>query len=183
MKRAEAKCNRQKNTSYEWSPTLAKMGSRVSYWKLRKTLANTAQDMTEIRHRQKVLGIKDTCTSNLSYINAQLRMAWGELHQAQRTSGQLRRTHLEDLAAHKAEAGGSTAAAEIKKLLHIEQVRKTAKKHGWYLKEKRKGMIDHILLPTPNVTEATTLIFFLLAPAWIQITGWVTGGTHSVLPR
>ena len=44
-------------------------------------------------------------------------------------------------------ADGTTAARELKKLIHIEKARKTAQKHGWYLKQKRKGMVNHILIP------------------------------------
>ena len=83
----------------------------------------------------------------------------------------LRTTHLEDLAIYKAEQAGTTASVEIRKLLHIEAVRKTAKKYGWYLKEQRKGMVDHVLIPTFPVTEAHTLMFFTLVLDWIHFIG------------
>ena len=142
-----------------------KMESRVSYWKLRETLAKTSHERIHMVHRQKGLRIKDTCTTDISYINAKLRTAWEDLYQAQRTVGQLRTTHLEDLAAHKAETKGTTAAAEIKKLLHIEQVRKTAKKYGWYLKEKRKGMITIFFSPPPTSQKRPPSYSF----SWLQL--------------
>ena len=37
MKSAEHRCKRRKNTTYEWSPALARMGGRVTYWKKRQT--------------------------------------------------------------------------------------------------------------------------------------------------
>ena len=66
----------------------------------------------------------------------------------QKSAGILRLTHLEELAVHKGEAEGASAVTELKKLIHIEKVRNTARKNGRHLKEKRKGMVDHILKPT-----------------------------------
>ena len=83
----------------------------------------------------------------------------------------MRQTHLEKLVTYKGETEGTSAATELKKLLHIEQVRNTAKKHGWYFKEKRKGMIDHILIPKFDVDDVPTLMFFLLIPSWLQAVG------------
>ena len=105
------------------------------------------------------------------YINGKLRQAWSDLHLTQKKAGQLRKSHLKELAAFKGEADNTTAAKELKKLMHIEQVRKTARKHGWYLKEREKGMVDHILIPTTQVIDPTTLMVCLLIPsflAWIN---------------
>ena len=107
------------------------------------------------------------------YINGNLRRAWSDLHLTQKKAGQLRKSHLEELAAFKGEADNTTAAKELKKLMHIEQVRKTARKHGWYLKERKKGMVDHILIPTTQVIDPTTLMVCLLISsflAWINNT-------------
>ena len=71
---------------------------------------------------------------------------------------------MEDLTTYKGEIEGTLAAIESKKLLHVEKVRDTAKKHGWYLKEKKKGMMDHILIPTFDVADAPNLMFFLFIP-------------------
>ena len=87
------------------------------------------------------------------------------MHEAQKFAGILRLTHLEELSAHRGEAEGASAVIELKKLIHVEKVRNTAKKHGWYLKDKGKGMVDHTLTPTFEVTEITAIMFFLLVPA------------------
>ena len=39
MKKAEHKCKNRKNNTYEWSPALARMGGRVTYWKQRRANA------------------------------------------------------------------------------------------------------------------------------------------------
>ena len=84
-------------------------------------------------------------------------------------------THLEELAAHKGEAEGISAVKELNKLIHIEKVRNTARRHGWSLKEKRKCMVDHIPTPTFVVTEISALMFFILVPAWLLDMGLPQG--------
>ena len=113
MKRAEALCKQRKNRAYEWSPTLAKMGGRICYWKMRKKMIKDTYtiDTTE---RQKQLGINDSGSQEADYINKQLRLAWSELHQTQKRAGLLRQTHLEDLATYRGEEGNTNAAKELK---------------------------------------------------------------------
>ena len=84
--------------------------------------------------KHKALGIQDSGEEDLEYINWKLRLAWKELHETQKSAGILRLTHLEELAIHKGEAEGASAVKELKKLMHIEKIRSTARKHGWYLK-------------------------------------------------
>ena len=84
MKRAESLCHQPKNSSYEWSPTLAKMGGRVSYWKQRKAALMEGRSHT-INHSQlKHLSIKDTGEQESTYINLHLRAAWADLHTTQK---------------------------------------------------------------------------------------------------
>ena len=85
-------------------------------------------------------------------------------------AGLLRQSHLKDLATYKGESEDTSTAV----------VRDIAKKHGWYLKEKREGMVDHILTTTFDVAEASTLMFFLLVPYWLQMMGQKQGeGIHA----
>ena len=144
MKRAEVKCKRQKNNTYDWSPALARMGGRVTYWKKRREHAKDGSGGGDCIHQQKELGIQDSGEQSLPYIDTRLRSAWTELHAAQKSAGMLRQSHLEALAAHKGEEEGTSAATELKKLIHVEKVRHTARKHGWYLKKKRQGMVTYV---------------------------------------
>ena len=181
MKRAETLCKYRITFTYEWPPTLAKMGGRISYWKLRRQMAKALQGGQHHVERQKQLGIQDSGSQELDYINDKLRLTWSELHSTQKNAGQLRKTHLEELAAFKGEAEHTTAAKERKKLLHIEQVRKTAMKHGWYLKEKRKDTLDHIRSPTPHIIDAMTLMVCLLVPiVFLQECMRHILGAHSI---
>ena len=100
-----------------------------------------------------------------------MKGAWTALYHIQEHAESLRLTYLEELAAFKAEQYGTTSGAEIKKLIHIEEVRKTARKHGWYLKEHRKGMVDHVLIPTFNISAVPALMFFLMTPYWVAFLG------------
>jgi len=75
------------------------------------------------------------------------------------------------LAIYKAEQHGTAAGAEIKILIYIEEVRKTSRKHGWYLKEKRKRMVDHVLIPSYDTAAVPVLMFFLMAPYWVAFLG------------
>ena len=52
------------------------------------------------------------------------------LHEDQKNTDQLRTQRLEDLAAYRSDRVGTQIAVELKKLIHIEEVRKTARKHG-----------------------------------------------------
>ena len=74
------------------------------------------------------------------------------------------KTYLEDLTTYKVEIVETQVTLELKRLIHIKEVSKTARKHSWYLKQRRQGMVDHILTPSFNVIEVSALIFFLLAP-------------------
>ena len=130
MKRAEALCKRKKNTTYDWSPVLARMGGRVCYWKQRRQCAKDNTNIMVAMSRQKTLGIQDSGDEGLVYINCRLRAAWKELHEAQKSAGILRLTHLEELAAHRGESEGASAVTELKKLIHVEKVRNTAKNTG-----------------------------------------------------
>ena len=63
------------------------------------------------------------------------------------------------------------AGVEIKKVIYIEEVRKTARKHGWYLKEKRKRMVDHVLISSYDTAAVPKILFFLMAPYWVVFMG------------
>ena len=93
-------------------PCLARMGGRVTYWKKRRTDAKEQNIRIDIE-TQKTLGIEDSGDTGLDYINTRLRIAWKELHETQKRAGILRETHLEELAAYKGEADGTTAAREL----------------------------------------------------------------------
>ena len=86
-----------------------------------------------------------------------------------------RHSCLEELAEYKGATEGTTAAKEIKKLIHIEAVRKPQRNMAGTSKKKRKGMVDHILVPSFNVTVGETIIFFLLIPPWLWEMGTSKG--------
>ena len=114
----------------------------MSYWKSR-LVTFPSGNLRSPPHP----GITDTGSGDHQYTKLQLKLTWQELHSTQYKSDALRTTHVEDLATYKAEQTGTSTCSELQKLLHIETVRKTAQKHGWYLKEQRKGMVDHVLIP------------------------------------
>ena len=68
---------------------------------------------------------------------------------------QKRKTYLKDLTTRNAEIGDTQAISEIKRLIHIEEVRKNRRKHSWYLEQRGQGMVDHILAPSFNVIEVS----------------------------
>ena len=81
---------------------------------------------------------------------------------------------FEELALYKAEESGTTQGGELKKLIHIEIVRKTARKDGWYLKEHKKGMVDHVVVPTFMVSEVSVCMFFIVALDRFHVIGTQT---------
>ena len=44
-----------------------------------------------------------------------------------------------------------------------------ARKHGWYLKEKRKGIVDYVLVPSYDTAWVPALMFFLMKPYWVAL--------------
>ena len=60
-------------------------------------------------------------------IKQALKGAWSDLHDTQSKADILRKTYQGGLAQFKAETLRTTEAQEIKKLLHVEEVRKTTK--------------------------------------------------------
>ena len=74
------------------------MGGRVSYWKLRRQKAKDSHLVEHCLERQKHLGINDSGSQDLDYINANLRLAWKGLHSTQNIAGDLMKTRLEEVA-------------------------------------------------------------------------------------
>ena len=95
---------------------------------------------------QKTLNIEDTGTDCKDYIKGRLKEAWNELRKVQENSKDKREEHMKVLAEHYAERRNTTKVIEINKILTYENIRKTAAKHKWYLKE-RNGMIRTLLVP------------------------------------
>ena len=106
----------------------------------------------------KKFDITDSGSNAIDYINEELKKAWLLLYHIQEHAESLRKTYIEELATYKAK-NGIASGAEIKKLIYIEEVRKTARKHGWYLKERRKGMVDHVLIPTYNTAVVPAFMY------------------------
>ena len=50
---------------------------------------------------------------------------------------QKRKTYLKDLTTYKADIGETQVISELKRLIHIEEMRKIARIHSWYLKQRR----------------------------------------------
>ena len=91
------------------------------------------------------------------YVKEQLSLAWKALRKVQRQSKDKREAHLEDLAEHYASRRQTTKENEIKKLKHTEEIRKTAAKHKWYLKE-RHGMIRTLLVQDYRVHQILSIL-------------------------
>ena len=133
------------NGKYEWSPSLEKAGRRVTYWKLR--LHETRQghvnpDRVQRLHRE--LKINKVARTKVE-VRKCLNEAWAELKQIQKRHLEHREEHMAKLAEFYAGQRDTTAAQEIKKLIHIEGVKRIATKHRWYLKGK-KGMLKQLLV-------------------------------------
>ena len=75
MKCAEMKCKQTKQRQYAWSPTLAKAGNVVSYWKGRKARAVGGTDNGNILWRKNQYNIPDNGSNDLKYINKALKDA------------------------------------------------------------------------------------------------------------
>ena len=137
---------------YDWSPALEKAGRQITFWKLmyhqrRQGYVNPDRIQrlrTELKITEEVLGKQQ--------IRARLRAAWKNLRETQKHHQQLREEHLAQLAEHYAGLRNTTQAQEVKKLLHIESVKRIASKHRWYLKGS-KGMIRQLQVQNFLVTR------------------------------
>ena len=63
-----------------------------------------------------------------------LSQAWKELRIVEKKALSLREDHLNKLAEFYAQTRQSTKEIELKKLQHIERVKRIAAKHKWFLK-------------------------------------------------
>ena len=83
---------------------------------MRRILAKSAPQRQMDEKRQKVMGIKDTGSQDLSYINIKLVLAWRDLHTAQRNSGQLRKSLLEGSTSYTWDIEGTSADKGLRKI-------------------------------------------------------------------
>ena len=90
-----------------------------------------------------------------------------KLRETQKNSEALQEEHLEQLTEHYALKKKTTQEIELRKLQHIEQVKKVASKHKWYLKSNH-GMLRRLLIPDyeegviiPVIGSICILIFLL----------------------
>ena len=81
------------------------------------------------------------------------------------SANQLRTQYLED-GVQTRQSGEENSRITQKNNTHRGS-KKDGQKHGWYLKQYHKDMVDHLLVPSFKVTEVTTFIFFLIIPNWI----------------
>ena len=105
-----------------------------------------AKEDTNKEEMEEKKRIQDKGGGDVGYIKEELKKL-GELYSMQGKIDQKRKTYLEDLTAYKAEIGEIQATSELNRLIHIKEVRNTARKHSWYLKQRRQGMVDHIVTP------------------------------------
>ena len=96
-------------------------------------------------------------TSNYStiLIKQALKQAWKNLRNIQQHHICLRENHLEQLAEHYAKTRNSTKLRKIQQLQRYKTIRQIAKKHRWYLKPIKHGMISHLLIPNNSTSPKT----------------------------
>ena len=90
-----------------------------------------------------------------------LKEAWKDLREVQKSAVKRREEHLEALADFYADRRNTTRAVEVKKLNHIERVKKVAAKHRCCFK-KSAGMIRNLLVPIYAVEHMTPIFCSLI---------------------
>ena len=129
MKSADKNCEQVKQRQYVWSPTLTKARNVVSYWKLRKAMAAGEIQTDNIIWRRSKYKSKDNSSANVQCVNKTLKEAWRELYNTQKGKHTMQNISGGPCSVQSRKIG-TKEEQEIKKLLHIEEMRKTAKKYG-----------------------------------------------------
>ena len=118
-----------------------------------------------VMRMEKKLKIKHVEIKNKSEVMSKLKQAWKDLRTVQKNAIKHQKEHLESLVEFYAAQKDTSRAVEIKKLHHIEQVKRMAAKHRWWLK-KNYGMIRHILIPEYVVEKRNPTLASLLILAY-----------------
>ena len=145
---------------YEWSPALEHAGRTFMYWKVRLSLLyNKLPIPLFLEENQHDLQI--VSTSNIkSYVKAKYQLAKQHLRLQQSNAVDNRQKHLQVLAEHYTQERNSTKAKELKNLIQNENIRRLAKKHKWYLKDKSPGMFDYLMIPRRSPLHPFQLVCF-----------------------
>ena len=98
MRSVDKKCKLIKKLAYPWSFKLAQAGGRVSYWKLRKHIAQGLIPPTDLDWRILKISIIDSKSTEIEFIKNELKKAWFSLYHIQEHTDSLRKTYLEELA-------------------------------------------------------------------------------------
>ena len=151
MLASEKGCRRTAITStYAWSKPLMLAGQRVTYWKTRKRMQTAGTTIDGIsgygEHLHNKFGYSTKTLTN-EEVKTELKAAWKNLREIQKEDKVNRQRFMEELAEQRAKEQHISISSAIKQIQNAEKSRDSHSKFNYYLKEIRKGAIDHLLIP------------------------------------
>ena len=149
-KAAEQKLAPKQSGRYPWSPTLAKYGKLVLYWRLRLSTF-----LTKIQNRGRITEIANELERNAELddqlsqpeVNTQLRLARKSYTAAKRNAIALREEHQSECAALAAELHGTTTATAQSAIAHRERRSRQYRQLRLILSGPSSGSLDRVDVP------------------------------------
>ena len=150
MMASERRCRRTGITkTYLWSKPLMLAGQRVTYWKIRKQSKKNGSSEYKKGYAAYLQQIFKYNNEEMTEdeIRIQLKEAWKNLREVQKEDRKHRDAFLEELAKKRAEEQNIRVESAIKQIRNAEAASEVHEKFNYYLKDTRRGAIDHLLIP------------------------------------
>jgi hypothetical protein len=133
----------------DWSPTLAKHGTILRYWKNRQTAATEYGDYEGMSVPIPPEVEADNSLLSDEAISANLSYAQKDYNQTRYNSRDIRAAHLLDLAERAAEERNCSLESALKQIITAELSRALHQRHGHLFGKTKKG-IKEIIVPIPH---------------------------------
>ena len=135
-----------------WSPTLARVGGIARYWnqRLHRFLRTGDVQGFDIPYPLHYIPPQTTTGDELELAYHAALEQW---HKTKGSAADLRKQHLEDLAAQTALRQDITMEKALTQLIHREEVRTLHRRHGAIVGRSRQDVIKSLVIPCPSSTN------------------------------
>ena len=148
---AERKLSKRFPQYHKWSIIFLKQGKTMRYWIKRLTLSKDGDyEGKSMKTPPKYVPPTITTHEGVVKQHAVTTIEWIKV---KNTSNELHKNYIEDLAEYNPTNRNTSIEATKKMLYHQEELKARHKKHGAYIKEKRTGMLNELLIPQPSNTN------------------------------
>ena len=148
---AERKSSKRFPQYHKWSIIFSKQGKTMRYWNERLTLSKDGDhEGKSVKPPPKYVPPILTTHEGVVKQHAAMTIEWIKVKD---NSNELHENYIEDLAEYNANTRNTSIEAAKKMLYHQEELKARHKKQGAFMKEKRTGMLNELLIPQPSNTN------------------------------